>query len=194
MRITFWGAAGTVTRSRFVIDTGGHILGAASVRLPDDSTSVVFTGDVGRPADPVMRPPEPLPIADHVVTESTYGNRTHAPTDPLDELAEVANRTLDRGGALLIRCSRSGAKVTPLGGPMIALSASGMAGGGPGPAPPRTPGARSPQHRPVRRLPGRRHPGSGHARRRGPHQDLRLLRAGPSRGRRHRRPLGPRRQ
>lgn len=80
----------------------GHILGAACVRLADGDRSVVFTGDVGRPVDPVMRPPEPLPAADHVVTESTYGNRKHGSTDPADELAEVVNRTLHRGGTLLV--------------------------------------------------------------------------------------------
>lgn len=80
----------------------GHILGAASVRVRDATSSVLFTGDVGRPVDPVMRPPEqPLP-ADHVVTESTYGNRLHAMEDPLDDLAEIVNRTAERGGSVLI--------------------------------------------------------------------------------------------
>jgi metallo-beta-lactamase family protein len=80
----------------------GHILGAASLRIRDATTSVLFTGDVGRPVDPVMRPPAaPLP-ADHVVTESTYGNRVHAAGDPLDDLAEIVNRTVRRGGSLLV--------------------------------------------------------------------------------------------
>lgn len=80
----------------------GHILGAAAVHLDDGLTSVTFTGDVGRPNDPVMRPPAPLPAADHVVTESTYGNRLHPATDPLDELRQVISRTLHRGGTVLI--------------------------------------------------------------------------------------------
>ena len=80
----------------------GHILGAACVRLADDGASVTFTGDVGRPVDPVMRPPEPLLAADYVVTESTYGNRAHATADPADELADVVTRTLRRGGTVLI--------------------------------------------------------------------------------------------
>ena len=80
----------------------GHILGAACVRLDDGSTSVTFTGDVGRPVDPVMRPPQPPLAAEHVVTESTYGNRHHGPADPADELADVVNRTLRRGGTVLV--------------------------------------------------------------------------------------------
>lgn len=80
----------------------GHILGAACVRVADPVTSVLFTGDVGRPVDPVMHAPAPPLAADHVVTESTYGNRRHAQEDPADVLAEVATRTLGRGGTLLI--------------------------------------------------------------------------------------------
>ena len=80
----------------------GHILGAASLRIRNDVTSVLFTGDVGRPVDPVMRPPAPPLPADHVVTESTYGNRLHPAGDPIDDLAEIVNRTARRGGTLLV--------------------------------------------------------------------------------------------
>ncbi|MFT5223063.1 MAG: metallo-beta-lactamase family protein [Glaciecola sp.] len=81
----------------------GHILGAACVRVEGaDGHSVAFTGDVGRPADPVMMAPEPLPAADHVVTESTYGDRRHADTNVFDDLADVVRRTVDRGGSVLI--------------------------------------------------------------------------------------------
>ena len=80
----------------------GHILGAASLRIRNSAASVLFTGDVGRPVDPVMRPPaQPLP-ADHVVTESTYGDRLHPAGDPVDELAEIINKTARRGGTLLV--------------------------------------------------------------------------------------------
>jgi metallo-beta-lactamase family protein len=80
----------------------GHILGAACVHLAVEEASVTFTGDVGRPNDPVMLAPAPPPGADHVVTESTYGNRQHPDADPLDELATVVNATMRRGGTLLI--------------------------------------------------------------------------------------------
>lgn len=80
----------------------GHILGSASVRLDDGRRSVSFTGDVGRPDDPIMRPPEPLPAADHVVTESTYATRPHGAAVPADELEAAVNRTLRRGGTLLL--------------------------------------------------------------------------------------------
>ncbi len=80
----------------------GHILGSSTVRVADDDTSVLFTGDVGRPVERVMRPPAPPPAADFVVTESTYGNRLHSGSDPAAELADVVSRTLGRGGSVVI--------------------------------------------------------------------------------------------
>lgn len=80
----------------------GHILGAAAVHLTGGGTSATFSGDVGRSADPIMLPPEPCPAADHLVTESTYGNRLHPDVDPAEELAEVIGRTVRRHGSVLI--------------------------------------------------------------------------------------------
>lgn len=80
----------------------GHILGAGSVRLSTGQHSVLFSGDVGRPNDPVMRPPDPPRPADLIVTESTYGDRRHSQVDPFDEIAEIARTTLNRRGILLI--------------------------------------------------------------------------------------------
>ena len=80
----------------------GHILGAASVRLHDGNRSVLFSGDLGRSDDQIMRAPDPPPAADHIVVESTYGNRAHPHEDPADVLAEVITRTAKRGGIVLI--------------------------------------------------------------------------------------------
>ena len=80
----------------------GHILGAAAVHVSDGTTSVVFTGDVGRPNDAVMREPDPLPPADYIVTEATYGDRTHPDEDSEEMLADLIRSTIDRGGSVLI--------------------------------------------------------------------------------------------
>ncbi|MDE2607201.1 MAG: MBL fold metallo-hydrolase [Burkholderiales bacterium] len=80
----------------------GHIPGASTVRVSDGKVSVTFSGDVGRPQDPVLRPPEPMPAADYAIVESTYGDRLHPAVDPFDQLAEVVNRTTARGGTLVI--------------------------------------------------------------------------------------------
>lgn len=80
----------------------GHILGSASLTLQADEATIAFSGDVGRPHDPIMRPPEPLPAADFLVVESTYGDRTH-PTDDLREaLGTVVRETVARGGSIVV--------------------------------------------------------------------------------------------
>jgi metallo-beta-lactamase family protein len=81
----------------------GHILGSSTVQLLlDGARSVLFSGDLGRPAHPVLRPPEPPAAADVVVVESTYGNRVHAAEDGDELLAAVVNRTIRRGGSVVI--------------------------------------------------------------------------------------------
>jgi metallo-beta-lactamase family protein len=80
----------------------GHILGAAIVWLFHQGTTIVFSGDLGRPNDPVMRAPAAIIGADYLVVESTYGNRTHDSKNPQDVLAEVITRTAARGGTVLI--------------------------------------------------------------------------------------------
>ena len=80
----------------------GHILGAASLHVRWDGGSLLFSGDLGRDEDILMRPPEPPPAADHVVIESTYGDRTHEDSDPATLLAETVNRTAARGGVVVV--------------------------------------------------------------------------------------------
>ncbi|MEZ0223309.1 MAG: MBL fold metallo-hydrolase [Alphaproteobacteria bacterium] len=80
----------------------GHILGASSIRLSDGSTSILFSGDLGRLNDPVMKAPVNMPGADYVVVESTYGDRLHGKSDPAEELEQVVNRTVRRGGSVII--------------------------------------------------------------------------------------------
>lgn len=80
----------------------GHLLGAASVLLESDSGRLLFSGDLGRPDDPMMRPPSAPPAADWVVVESTYGDRRHAPVDAEAELATAIHRALGRGGAIVV--------------------------------------------------------------------------------------------
>jgi metallo-beta-lactamase family protein len=80
----------------------GHILGAATIECEWQGTRIVFSGDLGRYGDAMMLDPEPVPEADYLIVESTYGNRHHDPVDPQDALADVINRTKARGGTVLI--------------------------------------------------------------------------------------------
>ncbi|MFV8752270.1 MBL fold metallo-hydrolase RNA specificity domain-containing protein [Nannocystaceae bacterium ST9] len=80
----------------------GHILGAASVHVQMGARSVLFSGDLGRPNDPLIRAPTPRRPSDYVVIESTYGNRRHDSEDPTDALARVIDRTIARGGSVIV--------------------------------------------------------------------------------------------
>lgn len=80
----------------------GHILGAATVDLAWQGRRIVFTGDLGRYDDPLMFDPEPVPAADYLVMESTYGDRIHEQTDPLDTLAAIIDETVSRGGTIVV--------------------------------------------------------------------------------------------
>ncbi len=93
-------ALGAGLQCRF--ERAGHILGAAWVTLDGDGRTVLFSGDIGRPHDPMMKPPVAPTAADYLIVESTYGDRLHDPADPLDELERVVRRTAKRGGSVII--------------------------------------------------------------------------------------------
>lgn len=80
----------------------GHILGAASIRVNDIDTSILFSGDVGRLHNPVMKPPVKIQEADYLVLESTYGNRLHDKDDPIEDIGRIVRETAARGGTVII--------------------------------------------------------------------------------------------
>ncbi len=85
----------------------GHILGSSSIVLHDSTAAspvrLGFSGDVGRPNLPIIRDPEPMPQADYLILESTYGGRLHkSATHVIDKLAAVVNRTAARGGRIIV--------------------------------------------------------------------------------------------
>jgi metallo-beta-lactamase family protein len=90
-----------------VFHDAGHILGSAIVELRvadgDSRQTIVFSGDLGRDGTPILRDPTPLSHAEHVVIESTYGNREHAPHDvAIDELAAAVDEVASDRGVMLI--------------------------------------------------------------------------------------------
>jgi metallo-beta-lactamase family protein len=85
----------------------GHILGAAIIELAlrenGRAFRLVFSGDLGYSAAPLMQPPTNVGHADLVLLESTYGNRSHRPFDAtLDELRGIFRTAADGGGNILI--------------------------------------------------------------------------------------------
>jgi metallo-beta-lactamase family protein len=95
-------------RCRF--EDAGHILGSASVALSLREASTVvrlaFTGDLGRPNLPILR--DPVFIGDgeefrYLISESTYGGRTHAPVAEMDQqLLGPIRRACERGGKIIV--------------------------------------------------------------------------------------------
>jgi metallo-beta-lactamase family protein len=86
----------------FTLSRSGHILGSAFIEVNDGRTSVLFSGDLGRPHDPVMKPPATLQHSDYLILESTYGNRLHDRTDPAETIGAIINSTAAKGGKVII--------------------------------------------------------------------------------------------
>ena len=85
----------------------GHLLGSSSIEIwlteNGEERKIVFSGDIGNLDQPLIRDPQYITEADYVVMESTYGNRRHdRPKDYAKSLAEVIQKTFDRGGNLVI--------------------------------------------------------------------------------------------
>ncbi len=84
------------------LSPSGHILGSAFVHIHNNKTSILFSGDIGRPNDILMKAPVCIKQADYLVLESTYGNRLHDQADPKIKLAEIINQTVNRKGVVVI--------------------------------------------------------------------------------------------
>ena len=85
----------------------GHILGSAIVEVwvgeGERRRKIVFSGDLGQPARPLLRDPTPIHDADYLLVESTYGDRNHKSMEATqDELVEAINDTLERKGGNVI--------------------------------------------------------------------------------------------
>ncbi|TXH74351.1 MBL fold metallo-hydrolase [Thiobacillus sp.] len=85
----------------------GHILGSAIVEVwvgeGPRRRKIVFSGDLGQPARPLLRDPTPIFDADYLLVESTYGNRDHKSMEATqDELVTAINDTIERKGGNVI--------------------------------------------------------------------------------------------
>jgi metallo-beta-lactamase family protein len=81
----------------------GHLLGSAYIhaRLHDGPT-ILFGGDLGRYARPILPDPENAKAADVVLVESTYGDRDHLIDDGGAQLATIISETYGRNGKVIV--------------------------------------------------------------------------------------------
>jgi metallo-beta-lactamase family protein len=85
----------------------GHMLGSSFVEMEArdgdaGATRIVFSGDVGRFDAPLYKDPVSPPPCDYLLLESTYGDRDHTPSRPLDELEAATKEAIARGGMMLV--------------------------------------------------------------------------------------------
>lgn len=83
----------------------GHILGASTIDIKvrgKKPKKILFSGDLGRANELILREPVQVYNVDYLVLESTYGNRAHEEFDPRSELIRIVNESVQRGGMLVI--------------------------------------------------------------------------------------------
>lgn len=92
---------------RLRFQDAGHILGSAITEMEieekGDWRRVVFTGDLGRRNTPLLRDPQRVEGCDILITESTYGNQLHPPSDDIkSQLKVILERAAARGGRVIV--------------------------------------------------------------------------------------------
>ncbi|MBI2670016.1 MAG: MBL fold metallo-hydrolase [Candidatus Yanofskybacteria bacterium] len=105
-----------------IFHDAGHILGSAIVeiqwrtnyQLPitnyqareenlSGTRKIFFSGDLGNPPTPLLRPTEKIKNADYIVIESAYGDRVHeGRKERRSKLISVIEDTIKRSGVLMI--------------------------------------------------------------------------------------------
>ena len=87
---------------RFTFIQNGHIPGSGMVEIHAGEKVLVFSGDLGRPKPLIMPKPKPLPQADLLILESTYGDRLHGATSAFDQIMDAVNLGFKQKGQILI--------------------------------------------------------------------------------------------
>ncbi len=92
----------------FYFSENGHIIGSAAINVTVKEkgriTRLAYTGDIGRYADPLLKPPAVFQQADHIICESTYGDRLHeSPENAEQIILDIVTRTcIEKRGNLII--------------------------------------------------------------------------------------------
>ncbi|NQV00692.1 MAG: MBL fold metallo-hydrolase [Parcubacteria group bacterium] len=87
----------------FCFRDAGHVLGSAIIEVWAEDRKIVFSGDLGNPPVPILRPTEFIKEADYVLVESTYGDRIHEDKKKRKDLLEnVIENVAAQKGVLLL--------------------------------------------------------------------------------------------
>ena len=92
---------------KIVFNDAGHILGSAITEIwvteNNQTSKIVFSGDLGVNDRPILRDPKKIKKADYLIMESTYGNRLHPENSTsIDRLIHIIKDTVKRGGSVII--------------------------------------------------------------------------------------------
>jgi metallo-beta-lactamase family protein len=81
----------------------GHILGSSFIKIFADGKEILFTGDIGRFGNPILKDPTIIESSDVLIMESTYGDRIHEERKIAEEkLQNIINETNKKGGNIVI--------------------------------------------------------------------------------------------
>jgi metallo-beta-lactamase family protein len=93
---------------QIMFTNAGHLIGSAAINIQvtenGKTTTIAYSGDVGRYRSTLLQPPAEFPEADYIILESTYGDKTHdIASNTIDNLYRWIKKTcIDRGGKLVI--------------------------------------------------------------------------------------------
>jgi len=87
---------------RFKYRRDAHIPGAAFIEMDANGKRFVFSGDLGRPHDAMLKPPEKPEKADYLIVESTYGDRIHPRESTKEILLAIIQKSISKHGPLLV--------------------------------------------------------------------------------------------
>jgi metallo-beta-lactamase family protein len=84
----------------------GHILGSSSVKLTVDQHgtkhNILYSSDLGARDSILSKKPDIPDNISHLIIETTYGNKDRSTADPVQTLADEINKTIKRGGRVII--------------------------------------------------------------------------------------------